>query len=120
MEKEIISLAGGKMNSDDDLDFMPMGDSRPDGRNDIVYPTGDVNTIESRRILTLITHTLPSGTNKVIGKCYDVEHNATIYFVCNSANNDCIVRVYSDNSFQNILILKIGDLTYHIGFIMQE
>jgi len=99
-----ISPAGKKLNWDDDLHNIPLGDSRD--RLDMVYPDGDISVIESRRELTLINRTLPPGTNKCIGSCPDIENNAEILAIYNSNNQHCIIRFYHDNTFQNISYAK--------------
>lgn len=104
MEKTVIDFKDKKLNWDDDIDHIPLGDSRD--RMDKVYPNGDSSVLQNRRELYLIAHTLPSGTNNVIGKCSDYENNAIILFICNSSNNDCIIRMYSDDTFQNISYAK--------------
>ncbi|MBN1683751.1 hypothetical protein JW865_09400 [Candidatus Bathyarchaeota archaeon] len=103
MEKETISFSGKKMNSDDSLDVMPMGDGN---RLDVVYPNGDYSILENTRILTTYSTSLPPGENVVIGKCPDKENNAIIYFIANGSGNDVIRRFYTDNSFQDLSYAK--------------
>jgi hypothetical protein len=97
---ETISLARTKLNHDDDLDFMPTGDSRD--RLDIVYPNGNQEVLENRRALAFTYRTLPSGTNKCIGQCLDTENNAIIYAVQNSSSLHSIIRFNADNTTENI------------------
>jgi len=104
MEKALIEIGRKKLNWDDDIDHIPLGDSRD--RLDVVYPDGDTSVMISRKVVKKISHTLPSGTNRCIGKCQDVENNAIIYFIANSNNYDCIIKKYSDDTFQNISYAK--------------
>lgn len=104
IEKEVFSFAGRKLNWDDDLSSMPLGDSRY--RYDIVYPNGNNSVIENRRELTERFHRLPAGTNTCIGWCPDTENSAIIYAVCNSNNNHSIIRFGSDNTTEEISYAK--------------
>jgi len=103
---ETIGFARTKLNQDDDIDFMPLGDSKD--RLDIVYPNGSMDVLESRRALTLIAKTLPSGTNKCIGTCLDTENNAIIYALYNSNNLHSIIRFNANNTFENISYGETG------------
>jgi hypothetical protein len=97
MEKGIISPAGRKLNWDDDIDLIPLGDSRD--RLDIVYPNGDINVIESRRDVTIILAGTGGAVYTLIGHCRDIENNAIILFLCGvNEKLDKIVRFYSDNT----------------------
>ena len=100
IEKELISFAGKGLNSDDDIDLIPLGDSLY--RLDIVYPNGDMNVIDNRSELTQISISGITGSSKkVLGWCNDIENDALIFFLYTSINN-YIFRIYSDNTSQKI------------------
>jgi hypothetical protein len=97
LEKGIISPAGKKLNWDDDIDLIPLGDSRD--RLDIVYPNGDINVIESRHAFQNIPIGI-LGNLTLIGSCDDIENNAVILFFYSDDNRHWIIRFYSDNTTQ--------------------
>lgn len=74
---------------------------------------------------TVVTNTLPAGTNTVVGKANDHSRGSIIYFVKNSNGNHCIFR-YINGVIQKVLFMQpvlnftkrinhinvIGDLLY--------
>jgi hypothetical protein len=101
MEKQLISFNGKKLNWDDDIDLIPLGDSRY--RLDIVYPNGDNNVVENRREFVSRTINLPIGFNTPVGYCDDIENNAKIIAFYNSSNLHSIIRIYNySTSYDNL------------------
>jgi hypothetical protein len=64
----------------------------------------NVGSIENVLGNTLVNYTLPSGYNREIGSCTDLENNALIYFVYNNNGHDSILRYkISTNTIECIL-----------------
>lgn len=92
-----------------------------DGQSDYrlncdIVQTGSVGKIVNKNGNELISLTLPSGTNEVIGKQEDIESNAIIYFIYNSNANHCIVRYnITTNTFNKILWNRV-DLRFGLSY----
>jgi hypothetical protein len=96
MERQVISFNGKKLNWDDNIDLIPLGDSRY--RLDIVYPDGDTNVIESRKAFSTAIIGLSIGSNVAVGYCDDTERDAKIIAFYNSNNAHSIIRIYNNSS----------------------
>lgn len=96
------------LNSDTDIDNISNGDSpvdttkQTDGRLNLIHQEGNLSVLTNSYGNSEESHSLPAGTNKVIGTCEDKENNAIIYFVYNSNNNHSIVRYNFDGTFDDI------------------
>ena len=100
MIRETKGFRSFGLDSDTDIDFLQNG-SRNIDKCGFIY--GKYDTIIPRKVPTLISKTLPSGTNTVIGIKEDKENKAAIYFIHNSNNNHSIIRINSNNTFTNII-----------------
>lgn len=58
----------------------------------------NLGAVENVQGNTLVTTTLPSGNNKVIGAYEDRTSNSVFYFLCNSNSDHGIYRYYSDSN----------------------
>ena len=67
----------------------------------------NLGCVENRKGNVLVNFDLPSGTNKVVGACKDIQREAIVYFVYNSNKDHCILRY-------NIKIKTIDKILYGI------
>ena len=102
-EEHIIYPGSGGLDKDSSYDVMSES-NYPYALNCISDATGEYGKITNIKGNELITFTLPTGTNKVVGFAEDAEDQAGIYMVYNSNDDHCIVRYYSvDDSVEFIL-----------------
>ena len=87
--RDIISFINSGLNYDDFLEVLPQGDGRYRLNID---PTETSGVLTNMKGNSKVSTSLPAGTNKVLGYCYDRESNAGIYFLYNSNNNHGIYK----------------------------
>lgn len=91
--KDVRSFAGGSMNLDVAESFLKPNEFRElYNCRLIVSDDNKVGYIENVKGNTLVSTTLPSGTNRTVGSCVDEENQAIYYFVYSSQSAHCIFR----------------------------
>lgn len=103
--EQIITFVGSGLNWDDNKAIMSPGDGRY-RLNCIVEGDGVFGTIDKSlgNNQFVLPFSLPSGTNKIVGWCEDIEKNAGIFILYNSEGKHGIFRwILDDNSVQRII-----------------
>ena len=99
MEKQIKTLKGYGLDSDSNINVI----NGARYISNFGFTKGNYDALVPRKIPELISHVLPSGSNRVIGYKEDKENRAVFYMVYNSNNNHGIYRVYADKSIETII-----------------
>lgn len=92
--EELKYIASGGLNYDADRTVMPENDYAY-ALNIIKHEGGNYGVITNSKGNSVVTKSLPAGTNKVIGFCEDKEIEAGVYAIYNSNGNHCIGRFKS-------------------------
>jgi hypothetical protein len=109
--KDIISFQGTGLDTDSDLLALGGGNSR-DRLNVVLSDDGNHQVLTNIKGNTEKSHTLSTGTNRVMGSVEDKENDAVIYFINNSNNDHAIVRYNnSTDDFTDILSDQMGSYT---------
>lgn len=95
LESQIASIHGS-MNQDNTAKHVRTDQGQVIERINLRTNSKDGNKYYNEKIKgnLLISKTLPSGTNKVIGWCNDYENDAIIYFIYNDSLKHCIYRYF--------------------------
>lgn len=111
LEKRIFT---GGMDQDTTTHLIEQGDYRYAlncriGSSD----TSNILAVENTKGNTLISYTLPAGSNKVIGSCDDKTNQKVYYFVHNTGNNHLILE-YSYATGTIALVLQTSLLNFSL------
>jgi len=113
--EHIIYPAAGGINKDVAFEAMPENDY-PYSLNCIRKEGGEYGIITNAQGNELISLSLPTGTNKIIGFCEDKEDKAGIYFLYNSNDDHCIVRYRPEESAIEFLLENQSVLNFNYGY----
>ena len=114
MAEEIIYPQGG-LNTDADFNVIPKGDY-PWALNIKQTEYGQTGSVVNTKGNSLVTFSLPAGTNEVIGFCEDKEDQAGIFFVYNSNNDHCILRYNSSDDSIDKLLWSESVLNFSLSY----
>lgn len=94
--EEIKRPAGGGWNIDVNKNLTPQDDYRY-ALNLTRYGSENYGVLTNMKGNEKISVTLPSGTNQVIGSCFDLEDRQIYYALYNSNDDHCILRYNYDS-----------------------
>lgn len=113
--EEIKRPAGGGWNADVDKNLLPPDDYRY-AFNITRYGEENYGVVTNMKGNEKVSISLPLGTNKVIGQCYNLEDREIYYFLYNSNDDHAILRYNYDTDDIDYILKNESILNFNTSY----